>query len=59
MFYIARNTLSVTPNLSKKKCYELWENTTRSEQLQPGTYTLCKDIDGFKYEVIQTLGVVQ
>lgn len=59
MFYISRNTLAVTPYNTKEECYQLWENTVATCQLEPGTYQLCKDVDGFNYEVIQTLGVVQ
>ena len=59
MFYIARNTLAVTPLQSKKQCYEVWENTVGTCQLNKGVYTLCKAKGTVGYEVIQVLGTVQ
>lgn len=58
-FYIARNTIAITPYQTKKRCYEMWQKTVDTCQLNPGQYTLCKDVDGFNYEVIQVLGTVQ
>lgn len=42
MFYIARNTLAVTGNMSKKAALALWEAKKSTEGADGARYQLCK-----------------
>jgi len=53
MFYIARNTLAITPQMTKKKALALWE----ANKVEGGTdlYQLCKHTDSVNPTVIMDL----
>jgi len=42
MFYIARNTLPFTRNMSKKAALALWEANKSTEATDSALYQLCK-----------------
>jgi hypothetical protein len=55
MFYIACNTLAVTPLTTKKKALETWESV-REFDADPGSvYELCKEVGTVNPHVVQRL----
>lgn len=55
MFYIARNTLAVTRNMSKKAALALWETKKSTEATDGAQYQLCKDTGSINPVVVMDL----
>ena len=56
MFYIACNTLAVTPNMTKKKALEMWENAKFDlAGIEASKYQLCKHTDRVNPTVVMDL----
>lgn len=55
MFYIARNTLPVTRNMSKKAALALWEAKKSTEATDDAQYQLCKDTGSINPVVVMDL----
>lgn len=43
MFYISRNTLAITPTMTKKAALAMWTAEKNRADLMPGVYQLCKE----------------
>ena len=52
MFYIARNTLAVTPAMTKKAALALWEANKATDGAR---YELCKEDGNINPTVVQIL----
>ena len=55
MFYIARNTLAVTGNMTKKAALALWEASKSTEATDGAQYQLCKDAGSINPVVVMDL----
>jgi ABC-type transporter Mla MlaB component len=55
MFYIARNTLAVTGNMTKKAALALWEANKSTEATDGAQYQLCKDTGSINPVVVMDL----
>ena len=55
MFYIARNTLPFTRNMSKKAALALWEANKSTEATDGAQYQLCKDTGSINPVVVMDL----
>ena len=56
MFYIARNTLAVTPNMTKKAALAMWENAKFDLATEGNSkYQLCKETGSVNPVVVMDL----
>jgi ABC-type transporter Mla MlaB component len=55
MFYIARNTLAVTGNMTKKAALALWEANKSTEATDGALYQLCKASNSLNPVVVMDL----